>query len=151
MVYIRGNRANYDAWGDGSRYSDVLPYFKKSEDNARGESEYHGAGGPLPVTDTAVTGFGDAFAAATAADCKGPVLGEFTRPSQEGAGHYQVTIANGRRASTAVTFLEAARARDNLTVISGALAVGLVVDGTRVTGVRVRIGGKEEVIAGAET
>ena len=50
MVYIRGNRANYDAWGlPGWSYAEVLPYFRRSEDNARGASEYHGAGGPLAV------------------------------------------------------------------------------------------------------
>src|ERR1041385_3347403 len=71
MVYIRGNRKNYDDWGvSGWSDADVLPYFKRSEDNVRGASEYHGAGGPLTVSDHEPSGFSRAFAAATAAHCK---------------------------------------------------------------------------------
>src|SRR5262245_51106891 len=62
MVYIRGNRANYDAWGmPGWGYGDVLPYFKRSEDNGRGASEYHGVGGPLAVDDCAPSPLAKAF------------------------------------------------------------------------------------------
>jgi choline dehydrogenase len=51
MVYVRGHRADFDAWGPGWRYDDVLPYFPRAEDNARGADEFHGAGGPLRVED----------------------------------------------------------------------------------------------------
>jgi choline dehydrogenase-like flavoprotein len=150
MVYIRGNRANYDVWGAGWSYADVLPYFKKSEDNSRGASEYHGAGGLLAVDDFGATDVSKAFVAATAAHCKVAATDDFNGAEQEGAGHYQLTARRGVRASTAVAFLDPARARDNLTVIADALAVALVLDGTRVTGVKIRERGVERVIEGRE-
>src|ERR1700733_1319966 len=150
MVYIRGNRANYDSWGAGWSYADVLPLFRKSEDNARGESEYHGAGGPLAVGDSRVSPVGKAFVAAAAAHCKVRITDDFNGAEQEGVGAYQHTIRNGVRASTAVAFLDSIRARDNLTVITGALATALVVDGDRVTGVRYRTAGAEQVIEARE-
>ncbi len=152
MVYIRGNRANYDAWGlPGWRYSDVLPYFLRSEDNARGASEYHGVGGPLAVDETAApTRVSRAFVEATAARCKVAVNDDFNGAEQEGAGHYQVTIRRGLRASTAVAFLDPVRTRANLTVITGALVTSLVLDGDRVTGVRYRANGRDETIEARE-
>jgi choline dehydrogenase len=152
MVYIRGNAANYDAWGvPGWTYKDVLPLFRRSEDNGRGESQYHGAGGPLAVDDYAgPSEAGRAFVEATAAHCKVKVTDDFNGADQDGAGHYQMTVRKGVRASTAVAFLEPARARDNLTVISGALATSLVVDGDRVTGVRYRAGGSEHTVEARE-
>jgi choline dehydrogenase-like flavoprotein len=140
MVYIRGNRKNYDDWGvPGWSYADVLPYFKRSEDNVRGASEYHGAGGPMHVSDnSAPSGFARAFVESIAAHCKVPVNDDFNGAEQEGAGHYQSTIKKGHRASTAIAFLEPALPRENLTVLSGAHALGLVLDGDRVKGVRVR-------------
>jgi choline dehydrogenase-like flavoprotein len=152
MVYIRGNRANYDAWNvPGWTYRDVLPYFRRSEDNARGESEYHGAGGPLAVDDTpAPSAAARAFVAATAARCKVAVTEDFNGPEQEGAGHYQLTARRGLRASTATAFLEPARRRDNLTIIPDALATALELDGDRVTGVRYRARGAEHTLSARE-
>jgi choline dehydrogenase len=151
-LYIRGHRANYDAWGvPGWTYADVLPYFKRSEDNARGASEYHGAGGPLAVDDIAEPApVSRAFVAATAARCKVPITTDFNGADQEGAGHYQVTIRGGVRASCATAFLAPARSRDNLTIVTGALATSLVVDGDRVTGVRYRARGAEHVVEARE-
>ena len=151
LVYIRGNRANYDAWGPGWSYADVLPYFVKSEDNVRGASEFHGAGGPLHVQDAVVSDVGAAFVQATAARCKVRIADDFNGAEQEGAGPYQQTIRNGMRASTAVAFLDPARERDNLTVITGALATSLVVDGDRITGVRYRVRRTEETIEARQT
>ena len=155
MVYIRGHRDNYDGWRDlgnpGWGYRDVLPYFKKSENNARGESEYHGVGGPLHVSDVAPrTMFPQAFIEATAAWCKVKVNDDFNGAEQEGAGSYQYTTHRGLRASTAATFLDAVRKRENLTVITDAHATSLVIDGDRVTGVRYRSGGAEHTIEGTE-
>ena len=151
MVYIRGNRANYDAWGvPGWRYADVLPYFLRSEDNARGASEYHGTGGPLAVNDHAPSPFAKAFVEATAARCKVRVTDDFNGAEQEGAGVYQVTIRDGHRASTATGFLDPVRDRPNLTVITDALATALVLDGTRVRGVRIRVRGAEKTLEGRE-
>ena len=150
MVYIRGNRANYDSWGPGWSYREVLPYFKKSEDNDRGESEYHGVGGPLAVTDPPAPPLARAFAEATAAHCKVPVNDDFNGAEQEGAGVYQLTARRGQRASTAVAFLDPVRARDNLTVIGDALVTSLVLDGDRVTGVRIRTPKGEQTLEGKE-
>ncbi|HUJ56943.1 MAG TPA: GMC oxidoreductase [Kofleriaceae bacterium] len=147
MVYIRGHRANYDGWGvPGWRYDELLPYFVRSEDNVRGASAFHGAGGPLAVDDVVPSGAARAFVAATAARCKVRITDDFNGEDQEGAGHYQVTLRRGLRASTATAFLDPIRDRANLTVITGGLATALVIDGDRVTGVRYRAGGTEHVI-----
>ena len=155
MVYIRGHRDNYDEWqtlgATGWSYGDVLPYFLRSEANVRGASEYHGADGPLSVSDVrTLTAASKAFVEATAACCKVRIADDFNGADQEGAGHYQVTVRRGHRASTAVAFLDPIRDRKNLTVITGALATSLVVDGDRVTGVRYRANGKDEVIEARE-
>ena len=155
MVYMRGHRDNYDEWAAlgnaGWSYRDVLPYFKKSEDNARGASEFHGAGGPLQVSDLgAEQAVVHAFVEATAARCKVAVTDDFNGAEQEGAGLFQHTVRGGLRASTAVCFLDPVRDRANLTVITGALATTLVLDGDRVTGVRYRQGGSEHVIEARE-
>src|SRR5262249_18390708 len=122
LVYIRGHRDNYDGWRDlgnpGWGYADVLPYFKRSEDNARGLSELPGVGGPLPVHDSLPTPIARAFVDATAARCKVAVTDDFNGASQEGAGHYQVNVRDGFRCSTATAFLDPVRGRDNLTVIT---------------------------------
>ncbi|HEY5946559.1 MAG TPA: GMC family oxidoreductase N-terminal domain-containing protein [Kofleriaceae bacterium] len=154
MVYIRGHRDNYDGWRDlgnpGWGYADVLPLFKKSEDNARGASEFHGTGGGLHVDDHPVVPVCKAFVEAVAARCKVPVTDDFNASQQEGAGIYQHTARNGLRASTAVCFLDPIRSRDNLTVLTDAHATSLVLDGDRVTGVRIRVRGSEQVIEGRE-
>jgi len=157
VVYMRGHRANYDEWRDlgnpGWGWSDVLPHFKRSEDNARGPSEYHGKGGPLAVDD--IEGVRvpalEAWIEAAAARCKVPKNDDFNGPEQEGVGFYQFNLRKGLRQSTAIAFLEPALARPNLTVITNAHATSLVVDGDRVRGVRIREGGVERTIAGLET
>jgi len=154
MVYMRGHRDNYDEWRDlgnpGWGYDDVLPYFKKSEDNARGASQFHGAGGELPVHDVEQTAITRAFIEATATRTGIPIIDDFNGGSQEGVGFAQVTIRGGLRASTATQFLDPIRSRDNLTVISDALACGLVLDGDRCTGVRIRVKKAEQVIEARE-
>ena len=149
MVYIRGHRDNYDEWRDlgctGWGYDDVLPYFKLSEDNVLGASEYHGAGGPMRVESqehpNPVT---DAFLEATARLCGVPLTGDFNGPSQEGAGRYQVTIRDGQRGSTAVEFLDPVRGRPNLEVLADALVTGVVVEAGRARGVRAVVRGREQ-------
>jgi len=151
MVYIRGNRANYDAWGvPGWSYAELLPYFLRSEDNARGASEYHGSGGPLAVSDQEPSEVAKAFVAATAARCKVRVTDDFNGAEQEGAGFFQGTFRKGLRVSTATAFLDPIRERKNLTVITDALATSLIVDGTRVRGVKIRRSGVEETVEGRE-
>jgi choline dehydrogenase len=139
MVYIRGNAADYDAWRDagcaGWGYDDLLPYFKKAEDNERGASEYHGAGGPLAVSDPrnrnpmmdALVEAGEQAGLGTSDD--------FNGPSQDGFGYYQVTQRGGRRCSTSVAYLHPALGRPNLTVETGMQAERVVFDGMRAAGV----------------
>jgi choline dehydrogenase len=143
MVYIRGNAADYDGWRDvgceGWGYSDLLPYFKRSEDNERGESYYHGVGGPLAVSEgrnpnpmmDAVVEAG-IQSGLTAND-------DFNGAAQDGLGHYQVTQRDGRRCSASVAFLHPAMARPNLTVECGVQVERvLFTGGTRAVGVEGR-------------
>ena len=135
MIYIRGHRTDYDQWRDlgnpGWGYADVLPYFKKSENQEHGASEYHGSSGPLHVSDLrTINPLADAFVEA------GPEAGfkrnrDFNGASQEGFGFYQVTQRNGRRHSAAAAFLHPAMARKNLTVHTNAQVFGIYFEGRR--------------------
>jgi choline dehydrogenase len=135
MIYIRGHRADYDQWRDlgnpGWGYADVLPYFKKSENQEHGASEYHGASGPLGVCDLrTINPLAAAFVAA------GEEAGfkrnsDFNGECQEGFGFYQVTQSNGRRHSAAAAFLHPAMSRPNLTVRTDAHTFGIYFEGKR--------------------
>lgn len=138
MIYIRGNARDYDDWRqqgcDGWAYDDVLPYFRKSERNERGADTYHGGDGPLEVTRSRpVTPICEAFLHAAAAQGYRTDV-DFNGADQEGFGHYDVNIHNGKRWSTATAFLKPVRRRANLTVLTGAEAQKLTFDGTRSTG-----------------
>lgn len=155
MVYIRGHRDNYDEWRDlgnaGWGYDDVLPFFKRSEDNERGASDFHAAGGPMPIRDTVdPLPVSRAFVEAAAARCGVPVNSDFNGASQEGTGFPQVTIAGGVRVSSATHFLDPIRERANLTVIANALACSLVLQGDRCTGIKIRVGKSEQTIEAKE-
>ena len=142
MIYIRGNRRDYDNWSflgnEGWAYDDVLPYFKLSEDYEGGESRYHGAGGPLSVTNNhTATPAAHAFvAAAIELGYEGPEW-DFNGAVQEGgAGLYQYTITpEGKRCSTAVAFLDPIRGRSNLQIVTGALVSRVIVEGGAATGI----------------
>ena len=139
MVYIRGNRADYDGWRDlgnpGWGYDDVLPYFKRSEDNERGESEYHGTGGPLSVSESRSNNLmADAFVEAALATGL-ETNDDFNAAAQDGFGRYQVTQRDGARCSTAVAFLHPAADRPNLTIETRTQIHRLLVDGARAVGV----------------
>jgi choline dehydrogenase-like flavoprotein len=139
MVYIRGHRADYDEWAamglDGWSYDELLPYFKRSEDNERGADSYHGAGGPLPVSDNrSGQRLADAWVEA------GLQAGlehneDFNGARQEGVGRYQVTQRDGLRCSAAQAFLAPARERPNLEVLTDAHATRVLFDGERASGV----------------
>ena len=145
MIYIRGNRRDYDEWRDlgnpGWGWDDVLPYFKRAEDNERGASEFHGAGGPLSVSDShSMHPMADAFveaAAATGLDR----LDDFNTGEQDGVGRYQMTQRNGMRCSTAVAYLHPALTRPNLTLVPMALVTRVLFDGSRASGVEAVVDG----------
>jgi choline dehydrogenase-like flavoprotein len=139
MVYIRGAQADYDAWRDlgnpGWAYEEVLPYFKRSEDNERGESHYHGVGGPLSVCESRSNNpMADAWVEAALAAGLEP-NDDFNAASQDGVGRYQVTQREGMRCSTAVAFLHPATDRPNLTIETRTQVHRLLLEGTRAVGV----------------
>ncbi|WP_341530459.1 GMC family oxidoreductase N-terminal domain-containing protein [Nostoc sp. UHCC 0302] len=139
MIYIRGSRHDYDHWQElgnpGWSYQDVLPYFKKSENQQHGASQFHGVDGLLSVTDPlapAVTSHKFVEAAVELGYERNP---DFNGAQQEGAGLYQLTIKDGKRHSTAAAFLVPILDRPNLTVTTGALVTRLLFEGTRTVGV----------------
>ncbi|MEP7105578.1 MAG: FAD-dependent oxidoreductase [Chloroflexota bacterium] len=139
MVYIRGNRLDYEEWStlglEGWGWSEVLPYFLKAEDNERGASELHSVGGPLRVSEgRSRHALMDAWvdAAEQAGMARNP---DFNGPEQDGIGYYQVTQRGGMRCSAAVAYLHPALARPNLQLLTGALVTRLVLEGTKVVGV----------------
>ena len=122
LVYIRGQAEDYDGWEvPGWSYTELLPYFRKSQNQQRGASALHGAGGPIGVSDMERHELADAFIeSAVAAGV--PRNRDFNGDTQEGTGYYQCTTWNGRRASTAVGYLREAERRPNLKVETDALA-----------------------------
>ncbi len=114
MIYVRGNRRDYDSWRDehgcaGWGYADLMPYFRRAEDNSRGASAYHGTGGPLAVTDLRYRSRAcEAFIAA-AREQGAAANDDFNGPRQDGVGWYQVTQRSGRRCSAATAYLHPAR------------------------------------------
>jgi len=154
MCYIRGQAEDYDEWAasgcEGWSYADLLPYFRKSEDQQRGADTYHGVGGPLAVSDLRHTNrLSETFIHA-ARQTGQPLNHDFNGPRQHGFGLYQVTQREGRRCSTATGYLDPVRERDNLTVAIRALALELVLDGRRVSGVRYRKRGQVHTAEGGE-
>ncbi len=149
MIYIRGNRYDYDTWRDeygcaGWGYTDLLPYFLRAEDNSRGASAYHGAGGPLRVQDGhRPSPLTRAFVEAAAA-CGLPANDDFNGPAQDGVGFYQVTQRGGRRCSAADAYLRPALARPNLTVQTDSLVTRIAIEGGRAAAVHYLRGGAEE-------
>jgi choline dehydrogenase len=139
MIYIRGNRADYDGWAAGGAtgwgYDDLLPYFKRAEDHYRGESEFHGAGGPLTVSEgrsknPITAAFVDAAQQAGLAYNE-----DFNGAQQDGVGLYDLTQRGGYRCSTALAYLHPAMERPNLTVVPYMRAQRVRFDGTRAVAV----------------
>jgi choline dehydrogenase len=145
LLYVRGQHQDYDRWrqhgNSGWGYDDVLPYFKKAENQQRGADDFHGIGGPLPVSDLSHADPLSAAFIAAAAESGLPVNPDFNGASQEGAGFFQTTTRRGRRASTAVAYLRPARGRNNLHVETSALAQRVVFDGRRAVAVEYRKAG----------
>jgi choline dehydrogenase len=156
LLYVRGQAQDFDVWRQlgnvGWSFRDVLPYFKRAEDQERGADEYHGTGGPLGVADVRLrhNQLCEAFIAACQA-AGIPRNHDFNGADQEGAGYFQLTNRNGRRCSAAVAYLRPARSRRNLAIITGALVEAIELDGRRAKAVRfTRSGGTETVSAARE-
>ena len=154
MVYLRGHRNDFDGWAaDGASgwdYDGVLPYFKKME-TAGGDPEYRGTSGPMrPSIAADPNPLSEVFLNA-AKELDYPLTDDFNGATQEGAGYHELTIADGKRQSTALAYLHPAIDRPNLTVLTGAYARRLTFDGKRCTGVEYeRNGTVETATAGAE-
>ncbi|HEX5306543.1 MAG TPA: GMC family oxidoreductase N-terminal domain-containing protein, partial [Dyella sp.] len=154
MCYIRGVAGDYDRWAEATGdprwgWEHVQPWFLRSEDNSRGASPHHGAGGPQGVSDLRhhnVLSGALIDAAASAGFARNE---DFNGAVQEGFGLYQVTQRDGARCSTAVGYLRPVRDRPNLHVRTGALVERVLIEGGRAVGVRLRRGrGSERIEAG---
>lgn len=150
LIYIRGQREDYDHWSNalglkGWSYDECLPYFIKSERNQRGASKFHGGIGPLSVSDIGVKNpLIEAFING-AGENGVPRTDDFNGERQEGAGYYQLTTWKGWRWSTAKGYLTPNKNRTNLSIETGAQAMGVVMEGKRAVGVRYRQGGVDKV------
>jgi choline dehydrogenase len=139
MIYIRGNPLDFDDWerfgNPGWSFASVLPYFKKSENQERGPSQFHAIDGPLCVSDLRyINPLTRAFLAG-AQEQGLPANPDFNAATQDGVGLYQVTQQNGRRHSASDAFLQPATRRPNLTVLTNAHASQILLDRQRAGGV----------------
>ncbi len=149
LVYIRGQREDFDGWGiPGWNFDALLPYFKKAEDQERGADRWHGAGGPLSVSDLPRHELCDAFIDSAAA-LGIPRNADFNGASQEGTGYYQATSCKGRRCSAAVGYLRPAEKRPNLRIEVNALATKVVFNGKRAVAVEYLKDGRNEKASAA--
>ncbi len=155
LIYIRGQAEDFDHWrqlgNTGWSFDDVLPYFRKAEDNERGADAFHGAGGPLAVSDMRDRHpLAEAYIEA-AQQCGYPRNDDFNGAAQEGAGFYQTTMRSGLRCSAAHGYLRQARRRANLTVVSDAHATRILFEGRRAVGIEYKAAGETRTVrAGAE-
>ena len=150
MIYIRGNAWDYDNWAElgctGWAYADVLPYFKRAEDNERGADAFHGGEGPLNVCDQKHANPGSAAFVEAASQLQLPRNDDFNGTRQEGFGLYQVTQKGGERWSAARAYVEPLRKNRNLDVRIGVTVKRLEITDGRVTGATYLVGDKERTI-----
>ncbi len=150
MLYIRGQREDYDHWSKqgnkGWSYEEVLPYFKESQHQERGECEYHGINGPLNVANScSKPAIHDDFIS-SAQQAGFPLNDDFNAEQQEGIGYYQVTQKNGQRCSAAKAFLTPNLKRKNLTVITNAQVNNILIKDKAATGVCYQVKGHKHFI-----
>jgi choline dehydrogenase-like flavoprotein len=158
MLYVRGRPLDYDRWerdfgASGWGWEQVLPYFLRAEDNARGASEFHAKGGPLRVEDERSPRPMTRRMMAAVEAAGVPRIADYNGPEQDGLAEAQVTQRNGRRWSTNDAYLKPARRRPNLTVLTGRAVAGIALEGGRAVGVRLAGGevlrAEREVIVAA--
>ncbi len=146
MCYIRGQREDYDAWAaagnPGWGFDEVLPYFRRAEGNARGADAWHGADGPLAVSDLQQPNrYTPAFVQA-GQQAGLPLNPDFNGATQEGVGVYQVTQKDGERCSAAKAYLTPALGRPNLALFTSSQVLRIVLEGRRAVGVELLRGGQ---------
>ena len=149
MVYIRGLASDYDQWrqmgNEGWSFEDCLPYFRRLEAFADGETELRGGNGPVKITRSEYQNeLGDTFLDACA-EVGLSETSDFNGPGQAGAGYYHATASGGRRNSTARTYIAAARRRPNCHIVTRAHVERVVVEDGRAVGVAYSIGGKKRI------
>ena len=146
LLYVRGQAEDYDRWQElgnaGWSYNDVLPYFKKSEDQSRGADKYHGIGGFLKVSDLRLRRPIADFFIKAATQIGIPLNDDYNGETQEGVGYFQQTAHKGFRWSTARGFLNPARKRDNLTIMTNAHTCKVLFEDKRAVGVEYLKGGE---------
>jgi choline dehydrogenase len=139
MVYIRGAASDYDLWRQlgctGWAWDDVLPYFRKSEDSARGADVLHGEGGPLHTEQKMSSNILDKAFIAAGAEIGLPITNDFNGTQLEGIGYFDTTTKDGTRWSAAKGYLYPAKSRTNLTILTGALVEKINIDNKRAAGV----------------
>ncbi|WP_426808415.1 GMC family oxidoreductase [Pseudomonas sp. WOUb67] len=151
QIYTRGAAADYDEWAsefgaEGWAYKDVLPYFKRAENNQRYANKYHGYEGPLGVSNPiSPLPICEAFFQA-GQELGIPFNPDFNGAEQDGLGYYQLTQLNAKRSSTSVAYLRPAMSRSNLTVVLDALTHRIVLEGKRAVGVEVSVQGAKPVL-----
>ncbi len=139
LLYVRGQAEDYDNWAaagnSGWSFDEVLPYFKKSEDQERGADEFHGVGGPLKVSDIKLRRPVTSAFINASLEAGIPANNDINGAQQEGVGYFQLTTHKGRRCSTARGFLKPVKNRSNLEVITEAHVSRLIFEGNTVRGV----------------
>lgn len=150
QVFTRGNPADYDTWArdfgcDGWSHSEILPYYRRSEDNPRFSNKYHGVGGPLQVSDSDPQMMTQVFVRACQ-EAGFPFNPDFNGAEQQGFGFYQTTTRNGRRSSAPVAYIKPALKRPNLSVETNAFVRRIVVEKGRAVGVEVGDDGNKRVL-----
>jgi len=160
MIFIRGQQQDFDDWhangAVGWSWDDVLPYFKKSEDQQRGEDAFHGVGGPLRVEDVVHKNPVEEMLMQAIGNLGYAPNPDFNGAKQNGFGYFQTTMKNGQRWSTANAYLEPVRERDNLTVFTNTLAQKIIFNQNTATGIiamrneqKIKLHARAEVILAA--
>ncbi|MBW2377437.1 MAG: GMC family oxidoreductase N-terminal domain-containing protein, partial [Deltaproteobacteria bacterium] len=152
MIYLRGNKENYNDWAargcDGWSFEDVLPFYKKLEDHEDGETEYHGAGGPIRVTrhpEDQLSPVSGAFLKAVSAVCDIPILDDFNAENQNCASIMQMSCSNGVRSGTGEAYVQPSLSRPNFNLQMRALVHRVVIENGRAVGVEYEQSGNRVV------
>ena len=154
MIAVRGSPTDYDMWRQlgltGWSYEDVLPYFRRLESYRTGASEHHGSDGPVGISRAKLRGPLQSAWLKAAQEAGHPYNDDFAGPNLEGVGQYDHTLFKGRRQSAAVAFLRPAQGRPNLTIVPGAMATRVMIEGGQAVGVAYRQDGQDHIAQASE-